>query len=163
MKMTNSVRIEPATMDDLVRTADGHPSAVTLRAGTYVIADPEMILEDSDWTIWHEMAEIESPATRGPGGMIFSARVNGHPVSGLTAYLDSGEYTDEQGRYVSTSSGILAAVPVALMDELGLDYSEDPVIEVPEDDMVFYSENNHLIFFGRAAEFYTGYPEDDER
>jgi hypothetical protein len=163
MKMTDSLRIEPAITEDLVHTADGLPSAVTLRAGTYVVADPELILEDADWETWREIAEIESPFTSGPGGMIFSARVNGYPVSGLTAYLDSGEYTDENDRYVATSSGILAAIPVALMDELGLDYSDDPVIEIPEDDMVFYSENTHLIFFGNAAEFYTGYPEDDER
>jgi hypothetical protein len=169
--MTTSVIIEPAAGGDLWMDHFGDPYCAVLAAGTYVVADPAIILKDSDYEEWHKIATISEVQFEqygyGHDGIIHSARINSHPVTGFTVYGYFDEYKDAFGNVYESSSAredhaLLAVFPTELLKELGVAYPEDHVFKVTEDDVekelneVYYSTRTHRMFVGRFIEIYTG-------
>lgn len=159
------LKIEPANDDDLLKDEDGGVYGFALPVGEYVLADPEDLLDDGTdagaeaWHLW----ESASGASEGIGcdGEVYSARVNGYAVSAIPAYTGSGEFEDDNGKWVSTSTGLIAAVPIELAEKMFYDYSDSPVFTIATDSSANYSENSNYIYFGDDYDLYTGYPEED--
>lgn len=173
--MTNSVRFESAAPEDVWVDSFGDPYCGILTAGSYVIADPGTILSEKDYDEWAELATLsKTPFEQygsGHDGMIRSARINGHPVTGFTVYSDANKFTDTSGNVYEIKQiqitefyelSTLAVLPTALLEELGLEYSADHVFEISEKDVekeyngVYYSTRTHRMFVGNKIEIYTG-------
>lgn len=106
-----------------------------LPAGDYIISDPCYTLGKND-EIWQEL--IEHTAGRHVAGVI-----NGHPVLGLNTAFGDGTYPDQDGMEYWVDSGLIGAVPVALLQELGITPDTIPgrVVTVPSDfTLVAYTE-----------------------
>lgn len=170
--MTTSLSIERAAENDLWLDDFGDPYCAILAAGDYVIADPAIILSESDYEAWHHAAAItEQPFPQygsGWDGAIHSARINDYPVSGFTVYGFSNIFKDEDGKTYESSASksghpILAVFPVALLDELGAQYSPDQIFTISEENVeqerndVYYSNRTHRMFVGGGMiAIYTG-------
>jgi hypothetical protein len=159
----SEITITAAAPEDIILNVDGDPFALKLHVEQYAIMDPELVLSDEDWKTWSATAAISNDEVFGPGGILYSARINGYPISGITAYTGSGEYSDDYGDLTETRSGILAAFPTELLEAIGVEYANAPVIEVvKEDEMITYSESSENIYFGTVTSLYTGYPDADD-
>lgn len=169
--MTNSVLVEPAAAEDLELDYFEDPYCGTLTAGSYVVADPGVILQGSDYEEWLKVATISEAQFgqygNGHDGLIRSARINGHPVTGFTVYAGFEEFKDISGNVYESAwqlndPTILAAFPTALLDELEIKYSVDHVFEITDKDIqnelnsVHYSTRTHRMFVGHHIEIYTG-------
>jgi hypothetical protein len=170
--MTTSVFIDSATEDELEKDHFGDPYCGILKAGEYLIADPSIILDHTDYEEWHKVATISEVQFgqygNGHDGILHSARINSHPVTGFTVYGDFAEYKDECGRTYESSSeendhALLVVFPTDLLKELGVIYPEDHVFRLTEDDVekernaVHYSTRTHRMFVGPYIEIYTGH------
>lgn len=166
-----SVIVAPAAESDLWRDHFGDPYCAVLTAGEYVIADPALILTESDYEEWHKVATISEiqfgQYGSGHDGIIHSGRINSHPVSGFTIYGYSEEYKDERGKAYESSSAmndhaLLAVFPTELLKELDIAYSADHAFTVTEEDVekerneVYYSTRTHRMFVSPYIEIYTG-------
>jgi hypothetical protein len=169
--MTNSVLVESAAAEDLELDYFEDPYSGALTAGSYVVADPGVILKDSDYEEWLKVATISETQFgqygNGHDGLIRSARINGHPVTGFTVYAGFEEFKDSSGNVYESAwqlndPTILAVFPTALLDELEIKYSADHVFEITEKDVqdelnsVYYSTRTHRMFVGHHIEIYTG-------
>lgn len=166
-----SVTVEPAAESDLRKDHFDDPYCAVLTAGEYVVADPSIVLEDADYEEWHKVATISEiqfgQYGDGHDGIIHSARINSHPVTGFTVYGYSDEYKDTSGNVYESSSAredhaLLAVFPMELLKELGIAYPSDHLFTVTEDDVekelneVYYSTRTHRMFVGCFIEIYTG-------
>jgi hypothetical protein len=166
-----SVTVAPAAESDLWKDHFGDPYCAVLTAGNYVIADPALILAESDYEKWHKVATISEVQFGqygdGHDGIIHSGRINSQSVTGFTVYGCSDEYRDTSGNAYESSSArqdhsLLAVFPIELLKELGIAYPTDHVFTVTADDVeeelneVYYSTRTHRMFVGRFIEIYTG-------
>lgn len=161
------LKMESAHKEDLLTHENGDVYGFTLPAGDYVLVDPEeLLVEEGDsagkspgWDSW----AAASGASNGIGidGEVYSARINGYPVSAIPAYTGSGEFEVEDNASVYTRSGLIAAVPVELADKMGYDHSSDPVIKIEADTSAVYLDSNNTISFG-GVDVYTGYSDDED-
>jgi hypothetical protein len=107
--MTKSLLFEPAAPEDLWIDDFGDPYCGVLKAGSYVVADPGTILNEKDYDEWTELATLsKTPFEQygtGHDGMIRSARINGHSVTGFTVYSYAEEFADAL-RLCLKSSGL---------------------------------------------------------
>lgn len=160
-------RIEPAEKGDLIPSESGEAFGFALPKGKYLLIDPEVLLEDleetssslSSWERWL-IAANTSPREFGCDGECYSARVNGHAVSAITTYVGAGKFRLKAKKWITTQSGLIAAVPAELADELCFDGSDGPFIKITKDSEAFYSDSSHNIYFGDDYDVYTGYTED---
>lgn len=169
--MTNSLLIEPAATEDLLLDTFDDPASGVLTPGLYIVADPGTLLKESEYEEWRKVATIsETPFGQygyGHDGLIRSARINGHPVTGFTVYAEFEEFKDTSGNIYEIAEGlaspaILAVFSTKLLIELGIEYPREHVFEITEKDVeddlneIYYSTRTHRMFVVHKIEIYTG-------
>jgi uncharacterized protein (DUF169 family) len=95
---------------------------------------------------------------------LFAAKVNGYTVSVIGTSAGSGEFASDNGEFSHSRSGLLAAVPLALLEKMNHDFHLQPatIVNIESDSVAVFSESSENIHFGNAATIHTGYPEDDD-
>lgn len=173
--------MEAADEEVFVKNDQGQPYALNLKPGRYVLADPELILADYDdtnasapiWEKWAraanvalspEQSAVDPKKQQIDAGKVFAAKINGYTISAIGTGIGQGEFSTDKNDVAYSRSGLLAAVPVELLEKMNHDYSLQPAafIEIESDSVAVYSESSENIYFGDNHSVFTGYPEDDE-
>lgn len=138
------------------------PDTFLLKPGKYFIGDPYLTvgLDSDGWTKWVDMVDktmgwenhISDPEEEEQ--IAVGAIVNDYPVLALKSYYGEGlHWSVAPPRRLPSDVGLMGAVPVALLEDLGVDPETAQkqrlgmVYEFTEDTHVFREENGN-VFFG---------------
>lgn len=119
--------------------------SLVLPPSQYIIGDPcySAGLDDDAWPKWVDIALKEEP--------IEVAMYGDYPVTSVKTAHGDGSYLGSDGKYYPVDSGAIGAVPVELMERMGISKDEydhvTQVIEVPNNKTLTITEDDGAIVF----------------